>query len=89
MTDLLKVVLKEPHKYKRSKIQAKKLVARSLVFRAINGDTIAIKYIFDRIDGKPLQKHEFGGESIIPDVIKVELVKPESVERKRTNRKNK
>ena len=89
MTDVLREYAERLEKYKGRKMKRKRLLALSMFTRAINGDTVAAKYIYDRIDGKPLQKHEFGGESIIPDRIKIELVRSKSVKRKRSSSKNK
>jgi len=56
LTDIL-----EKHLRKRRELPAgekhaaKELLAKELIDRALDGDTAALKYIFDRIDGKPTE----------------------------------
>jgi len=55
-------------------VPAKQAIARKLIDLAMNGDTPALKYIYDRIDGKPRESIDLdhSGElkySIIPAVI--------------------
>jgi hypothetical protein len=42
---------------KNEKVKKLRLVARSLVDNAIDGDTAAIKEVFDRMDGKVTLEH--------------------------------
>lgn len=53
------------------------LIADALIDKAIDGDLGAAKEIFDRIDGKPKQQVDIGGQEDNPLVseIKVRLVK--------------
>lgn len=54
MTDVLEKVLKEKEvNFKGVKITGKEAAARKILELAISGDVNALKYIFDRIDGKP------------------------------------
>jgi hypothetical protein len=58
MRDALALELAQDVKLSRNeKVQKLRLVARSLVDNAIDGDTGAIKEVFDRIDGKVTQDH--------------------------------
>jgi len=56
-------------------VPAKQAIARKLIDLAMNGDTPALKYIYDRIDGKPRESIDLdhSGElryTIIPAVNK-------------------
>jgi hypothetical protein len=58
MRDALALELAQDVKLsKNEKIKKLRLVARSLVDNAIDGDTAAIKEVFDRMDGKVTQEH--------------------------------
>lgn len=54
LTDILRGYLNEPDPdsppYTR-----KQMLAQALYSRAIEGDVVAIKYTYDRIDGKPVE----------------------------------
>jgi hypothetical protein len=56
MTTILKRYLSG--KIEGKELPAKDLVALKLIKKALEGDTNAMKYIFDRIDGKPTEKVE-------------------------------
>jgi hypothetical protein len=56
-------------------------IADQLLSMARDGDLGALKYIYDRIDGKPKESRELtgsDGEPLIPDVIKVAFIDGES-----------
>jgi Family of unknown function (DUF5681) len=58
MRDALALELAQDVKLsKNEKVKKLRLVARSLVDNAIDGDTAAIKEVFDRMDGKVTQDH--------------------------------
>jgi hypothetical protein len=58
MRDALALELAQDVKLsKNEKVKKLRLVARSLVDNAIDGDTGAIKEVFDRMDGKVTQDH--------------------------------
>lgn len=60
MKDALNIVLKETKE--GNKVNNLRLVADALVKRAIEGDTAAIKEVFDRTDGKVKENVKFEGE---------------------------
>ncbi|MBA4274076.1 MAG: hypothetical protein C0436_00320 [Alphaproteobacteria bacterium] len=60
-------------------ISRKQAICTRLIELAVAGDLPAIKYIYDRIDGQPIATQELtgrDGESLIPDKIQIEFVKP-------------
>jgi hypothetical protein len=58
MRDALALELAQEVKLsKNEKVKKLRLVARSLVANAIDGDTAAIKEVFDRMDGKVTLEH--------------------------------
>lgn len=57
MTHILATVMKEEQvKYNGQYISGKEAVSRKALELAMKGDMTAIKYIFDRIDGTPVQQ---------------------------------
>lgn len=56
LTDLLRKALDEPHD--ETGITNKQMVIDKMFELANKGDAIILKYLFDRIDGKPLQTIE-------------------------------
>ena len=52
MTDLLR---KELNKAGEDKIPLKKKLVKTLIDKAIEGDPACLKYIIDRLDGKPTE----------------------------------
>lgn len=63
-------------------LKAMPLIAQALIDKALDGDMQAIKEVADRLDGKPKQQIDVGGQEDNPLItaIKVTLVK--STERK-------
>lgn len=61
---------------KAKKIRAITLLATKLVDRALEGDVAALKEIGDRLDGKPSQGVDFGGELVITKIETV-IVDPD------------
>ena len=66
-------------------------IAQKLWDMAISGDVSSIKYLFDRIDGKPLQQVETNTVNSEPDetfeIVKAKLSKIEMKELARISRK--
>ena len=54
LTDLLREALDQPRD-KEGKTN-KQIVIETMLDMAIKGDAIILKYVFDRIDGKPMQQ---------------------------------
>jgi len=52
LTDILSYKLDLVHKSSESKREA---IAEKLIELALNGDIAALKYVFDRVDGKPIE----------------------------------
>ena len=67
MSDALRIVLNKTSDGK----QNKKAVAEKLVSMAREGNTEAIKVIFDRVDGKVPQTNVLEGNASAPVAIKV------------------
>ncbi len=65
---------------KAEKIKAITLLARRLVTKAMEGDVTALKEIGDRLDGRPTQGVDLGGEMAI---TKIERVIVDSANRNR------
>lgn len=74
LTDILRTLAHEPPT-QRSKYTRKEAVARKLWQMAIGGDIAAIKYLYDRIDGKPTEQVELTGQEGGP--LQVQFVAPE------------
>jgi len=72
MTDLLRTALEEP--YDDSGKTNKRMVIDKMLELANEGDSIILKYLFDRIDGKPLQQVQANITQDDPDSI-FEIVK--------------
>ncbi len=53
---------------KAQKVKAVTLLARKLVTKGLDGDVTALKEIGDRLDGKPTQAVELGGEVAITKI---------------------
>ena len=68
MTDLLR---KELNKQGADKVPLKKKIVETLINRAIDGDSLCLKYIFDRLDGKP---NETIAANVTGNFIDVEAV---------------
>ena len=66
---------------KAGKIKALALLARGLVDKALEGDVAALKEIGDRLDGKPVQGVDLGGEVALVRIERV-IVDPERIEPK-------
>ena len=73
MTDLLRTALDEP--YDESGKTNKQMVIDKMFELANDGDGNILKYLFDRIDGKPLQSIEANITKEDSDTI-FEMVKP-------------
>lgn len=55
LTDILEKELRKKNvRTPEGDIPAKEALARKIIALAIDGDVAALKYIFDRVDGKPL-----------------------------------
>ena len=85
LTDLLKEALDQPHT--ASGKTNKEMVIDKMYELADKGDPIILKYLFDRIDGKPLQTIEANIRR--PDVDLTNLTKKELKNLADINRKRK
>ena len=89
LTDILKEQgsLEDVTTEKGEIINRKQAVARKLWAMAMGGDVIALKYLYDRIDGKPLQTIEANVSR--PDVNLNNLTEKEKKKLADLNRKRK
>ncbi len=85
LTDLLKEALDLPHT--PSGKTNKQMIIDKMFERAYEDDSIILKYLFDRIDGKPLQTIEANVRR--PDVDLTNLTKKELKNLADINRKRK
>ena len=69
LTDLLR---KELNKAGEDKIPLKKKLVRKLIDKAIEGDPACLKYVIDRLDGKPT---ETIAASVQGNIIDIEAVR--------------
>jgi hypothetical protein len=67
LTDILEKKLTQ----KKDGIKQRELIADKLIELAIAGDIPAIKYLFDRIDGKPRETVEIGNNSLEVELMGV------------------
>ena len=84
LTDLLKEALDQPHT--KSGKTNKQMIIDKMFEKADAGDPIILKYLFDRIDGKPLQTIEANIKRDETDLSKLseeELKKLADLNRKR------
>jgi len=72
LTDILNGKLDSIHKAGKTKKEA---IADKIIELALNGDITALKYIFDRIDGKPIETVKANVEQNIinADVVQKKL----------------
>ena len=76
LTDILKEQGNlEDVETKEGKIARKEAIARKLWSMAMDGDVQALKYLYDRVDGKPLQQIEANISNVEPD-SEFNIVKP-------------
>jgi hypothetical protein len=76
LTDALREFAEQQDvEYNDNKISRKQALSQKLWQMALNGDLQAMKYIYDRIDGKPTEKHEVEGN--MPTVIFSGIDEPE------------
>jgi len=69
LTDILNGKLDDIHRAGKTKKEA---IAEKIIELALNGDIAALKYIFDRIDGKPIETVKADVEQKIIDAETVE-----------------
>ena len=69
MTDLLR---KELNKRDADKVQLKTKVVKTLIDKAIDGDPACLKYVIDRLDGRPTETIT---ASVHGNIIDIETVK--------------
>jgi hypothetical protein len=63
LTELLEQYSDIPFKTEDGKkVSRKEALAQALWDLALSGDLVAIKYIYDRIDGRPVEKQEIAGD---------------------------
>lgn len=65
----------EDVEFSGDKIARKRALSQRLWQKALEGDIQCIKYIFDRIDGRPTERHEVEGN--MPTVIFSGIDEPE------------
>ena len=63
LTDLLREKL-ETTKTTRDKLTRKEKITEKLLSLAESGDLAALKYIFDRVDGRPTESIELGSAAL-------------------------
>jgi hypothetical protein len=63
----------------KSKVDAEDLAER-LINAANNGDMIAMKYIYDRIDGRPKESVDIDSRSDVNMNMVVEIVRPKNAD---------
>jgi hypothetical protein len=89
-TDIIEQELKTARRHRGKDVSRKRLLVRKMIDRGIDGDTVSGKYIMDRMDGRPVQKHEVKGDLVgLPNKIQIEIVDPKSGKRRRSKSSNK
>jgi hypothetical protein len=79
MTDVLRMAMESPVTGPNgNKMTLKEAMASKLIELAASGESWAIKYIYDRIDGSPRQVTELTGEE--GDPIQVHFVSPKEMD---------
>jgi ribosomal protein L17 len=70
LTDLLREKIEKP-KTPREKKARKELIIEKLITLAEAGDLAALKYVFDRIDGRPKESIEITDDAIDTKLITI------------------
>lgn len=68
LTDVLREYLDQPSEARSDRTRKEELIEKTVKL-AMGGDTAALKYIYDRIDGTPRQTIKNLGTGIIPTKI--------------------
>lgn len=62
LSHLLLLELEETVVFEGKKMTNKQAIAKKVVSMGVNGDKWSIEFIFNRIEGKPIQQMNIGGE---------------------------
>ena len=69
--DAIRMAVHEVRGAGKSKVKALRMLANTLVDKALDGDVSALKEIGDRLDGKPAQSMAVTGENGGPLVVEI------------------